>query len=214
MSLPEPRVENDFEGLIREALKTKASAQAPSGRVWRRIKRSLKFVSHTPGRFFTWRSSLVVHIAIVLLVLTLGGLNSQLRSTLQLIPTRTTYYSSSAGEAAATGQIPGAAASSLPLSQQEAYLFNAQLRRQLLAQDTPRNEHSPLVIPPTDVMPHLVHPPTTIRRTTAIIVIPPTDVIPHVDSPEGRLLVAEAAAPASPDLIAFLSYQLGAGVIK
>ncbi len=205
MNSRKPMYEDDFDQLVRHTLKNKFGTQQPSNRIWRRIKGKLTGVGSGFGQFLHLRSSLVVQIALLLFLLTLGGAESLLEQKLSpmirgtvITPVNYTpapravalaYKNLEAVENVELPQLLEAA--SLPLDDQDIQLLNVQLKRQMLSQNN--------------------------RRPERPLSIPPTDVFPHRDSLEGRVLLADVSQIAiseSEALVLFVSDHYKPGVIR
>jgi len=160
MNFPDWPQRDEFGELIRASLQNRLKEQTPSRRVWRRIRRRLREPRSRSRPWFTLRSSLVAQIALLLLVLTVGGAGSLFRADLRLTPTRTAdavtaiaYYRLPSTDDM-PADIPSFRRPRAPVRLQEAYLFDAQQRRRLRTGEKPSHAPPPIVLPPTDVMSH------------------------------------------------------------
>ncbi len=171
MNSHKPLYEDDLDQLLRYTLENKLRTQRPSNRVWKRIKAKLIGEKSNSGQFFSLRSSLVVQVAILLLFLTLGGVDRLLE---QKVPSATRSVAS-----VSQNNVPSSRTAvwinkkltdvkdvelphltetaALPVDYQDAHLLDIQFKRQRLLQGH-RHYEPPLVIPPTDVAPHISSP--------------------------------------------------------
>ncbi len=197
MNSHKPLYEDDLDQLLRHTLENKFRTQRPSNRVWKRIKEKLLGEKSSSGQFFSLRSSLVVQVAILLLFLTLGGADRILEQKLPLATRSVTSVPQnhvSSPEMAAEEltdvkdiELPHRTeAEALPVDDQIAHLLDIQFKRQRLLHS---NRH--------------YDPP---------LVIPPTDVGPHINSPEGRALMIHLHTQEIPSF--FLGGQFDPGVIQ
>ncbi|HHJ07418.1 MAG TPA: hypothetical protein ENK24_07950 [Anaerolineae bacterium] len=118
------------------------------------------------------RSSLIVQVAILLLFLTLGGVDRLLEQKLPLSARNVASVSQSNAPLPQTVVRVNKALTDVkdvdlpylaemttppPIDDQDAHLLDIQFKRQRLSQSNRRYE-PPLVIPPTDVAPHISSP--------------------------------------------------------
>ncbi len=172
MNSHKPLYEDDLDQLLRHTLENKLRTQRPSNRVWKRIKEKLNGEKSNSGQFFSLRSSLIVQVAILLLFLTLGGVDRLLEQKLPLSARNVASVSQSNAPLPQTVVRVNKALTDVkdvdlpylaemttppPIDDQDAHLLDIQFKRQRLSQSNRRYE-PPLVIPPTDVAPHISSP--------------------------------------------------------
>jgi len=172
MNSHKPLYEDDLDQLLRHTLENKLRTQRPSNRVWKRIKEKLIGEKSNSGQFFSLRSSLIVQVAILLLFLTLGGVDRLLEQKVPLatrnvvnmsqnnaLPPRAVVRVNKALTDVKDVDLPYLAEMTTPppIDDQDAHLLDIQFKRQRLSQSNRRYE-PPLVIPPTDVAPHISSP--------------------------------------------------------
>jgi len=205
MNSHKPLYEEDFDQLVRHTLETKFGSQQPSNRIWKRIREKLMGGNSGSGSIFSLRSSLVAQIAILLLLLTVGGVDGLLESHFSPIIRETAsipvnYASSSQTVAWFTEDLtaienielpPSTETAALPVDDRDIRLLDVQLKHQISFQKNRR----------------IVHP----------LLVPPTDVAPHRNSVEGRALLADAnrtSISASEALAFFVAEHPNPGVVR
>ena len=149
MNSHKPLYEDDLDQLLRHTLENKLRTQRPSNRVWKRIKEKLIGEKSNSGQFFSLRSSLIVQVAILLLFLTLGGVDRLLEQKLSLsagsvvnisqnnaLPPRTVVRVNKALTDVKDVDLPSLAEMTTPppIDDQDAHLLDIQFKRQRLLQ--------------------------------------------------------------------------------
>lgn len=165
MSSHNPFAYDELGNLIRDTLQDKVPAQKPPNGVWKRIKESLTPPKKTSNHLFTLRSSLIVQVALMFVLLTLGGTEMMFQFGIDSVP---------GGPTKIPSQYLPLSTKMLVEDNQPILVADEELLKSLNAEmefnfTETKNEVD-------DEQP---------------LALTSTDVLPHINSPEGRLLIKQ-----------------------
>jgi hypothetical protein len=196
MTSRKPYLHDEFDRLVRDTLKAKVESQVPSNHVWNRIRADLGISRPLSKYFFASRLSLMVQLTIIFLLVTVGGINLRQNLDIQPLPTESTmtltyYVPISEERSVVTEETVIARVITPPSDEYESQVLTRRLEYRLGVQNDRRPKSPPLLIPPTDV-------------------------VPHLDSPEGRSLVSgpKLSSSLAQSAIIFPGTQFGLGIIR